>query len=323
MFCQQQSQTSTVVANTRCTAVDEMVAAQSDVSTPVVHPWRVDPADISFENTAPDQVQIAVTVHNQSATWSPPTTMLVQAAVLGAFVPWRPLTSVAVPRIEPWGHVRVTTQALQQRATTLDRPEQLQADHVLAALDRLDARERVRKAERWATARLRERVAALRRPETTSDDPRLPVDILDLIGRPPVHWAGNFNVFIGGHAVERHYAQAVRIYPGRRNWAMFVVGSGTDAYAFHVTGVESGWQVGLRAGLPGMAWFRPDAGSEIVPNSWHSGRKVRIVQFSVCPPEGCGKGEVAVHVTKQSTGAQAIVEFSLDPRAAGPGCVVV
>ncbi len=299
-----------------------MVAAQSHESTPGVRPWHVDPWDISFENTARDQVEVAVTVHNRSAKWSPPTTMLVQAAVLGAFLPWRPLTSVSVPRIEPWGHVRVTTQARQQRTAALGRPDQLQPAHVLAAIDRSDARERLRNVEQRALARLRRRIDAFRRPETARDVPRLPIDLFGLLGQPSVHWAGNFNVFIGGRAVERHCAKAVRIYPGRSNWAMFVVGSGTDAYAFHVTGVESGWHVALHAGLPGIALFASNACSEIVQNRWHSGLEVRLVQFSVCPSEGCGKGEVAVHATQQSTGTAAVVEFSLDPHAAGSGCVV-
>jgi hypothetical protein len=35
----------------------------------------------------------------------------------------------------------------------------------------------------------------------------------------------------------------------------------------------------------------------------------------------CCRGEV--HVEQRSTGKEAIVEFSLDARAAGPGCFVV
>ena len=39
--------------------------------------------------------------------------------------------------------------------------------------------------------------------------------------------------------------------------------------------------------------------------------------FSVLPPEKCERGVLEVHVLQRSSGAEAIVEFSLDPTAAG------
>jgi hypothetical protein len=41
------------------------------------------------------------------------------------------------------------------------------------------------------------------------------------------------------------------------------------------------------------------------------------------PPRSAERGEVQVHVTRQSDGMEAIVEFSLDSRAAGAGCYTV
>jgi hypothetical protein len=41
------------------------------------------------------------------------------------------------------------------------------------------------------------------------------------------------------------------------------------------------------------------------------------------PPKDAGAGAFAVHVTQRSTGQEAVVEFSLDPAAAGPGCYTV
>jgi hypothetical protein len=35
---------------------------------------------------------------------------------------------------------------------------------------------------------------------------------------------------------------------------------------------------------------------------------------------GAEKGSVSIHVTRQSDGMEAIVEFSLDSKAAGAGC---
>src|SRR5438067_2103865 len=61
-----------------------------------------------------------------------------------------------------------------------------------------------------------------------------------------VHWAGNLNVFVGGRDVERHMAQALRVYPGRVNLAMFVVGSGAaDEYRFELNGDGTAWNARL------------------------------------------------------------------------------
>jgi hypothetical protein len=47
------------------------------------------------------------------------------------------------------------------------------------------------------------------------------------------------------------------------------------------------------------------------------------MMLALCPPKDCGSGTVEVHVEQRSTGQSAVVEFSLDPNAAGPGCFVV
>ena len=41
------------------------------------------------------------------------------------------------------------------------------------------------------------------------------------------------------------------------------------------------------------------------------------------PPAECETGSLDVHVRQRSTGKSAVVEFSMDPRAMGPGCYVV
>lgn len=58
---------------------------------------------------------------------------------------------------------------------------------------------------------------------------------------------------------------------------------------------------------------------------WVEVQTTALVELSVVPPEGCQQGELHVHVTQRSTGKEkeAVVEFSLDPRAAGPGCYVI
>jgi len=75
----------------------------------------------------------------------------------------------------------------------------------------------------------------------------LPPDLWALFGKEQPHWAGNINVFVGNRAVERHMAKALRIYSGRPNMAMFVVGGPgkLDAYAFDLVGLPSNWQAAL------------------------------------------------------------------------------
>src|SRR5206468_4495614 len=66
--------------------------------------------------------------------------------------------------------------------------------------------------------------------------PSLAPDLWDLLGRGQPHWAGNINVFVGARPVERHLARALRVYPGRTNLVMFMVGSPAmpDAFAFEL-----------------------------------------------------------------------------------------
>jgi hypothetical protein len=47
------------------------------------------------------------------------------------------------------------------------------------------------------------------------------------------------------------------------------------------------------------------------------------MMLALRPPEDCEAGGVEVHVEQRSTGQVAIVEFSFDPTALGPGCFVV
>ncbi len=48
-----------------------------------------------------------------------------------------------------------------------------------------------------------------------------------------------------------------------------------------------------------------------------------LVFMALRPPANCREANVEVHVTQRSTQETAVVEFSFDARAAGPGCYVV
>src|SRR5262249_25952467 len=99
--------------------------------------------------------------------------------------------------------------------------------------------------------------------------PGLPLDFLKMIRQGGIHWAGNLNVFVGSRPVERHLAQALRVYPGCLNMAILIVGSGRDAYAFRLAGTAMSWDPVLYDGMKGERLF-PDlkrAGA-IAPDEW-------------------------------------------------------
>jgi hypothetical protein len=258
----------------------------------------VERTNIHFINVAFDQLAIAVTVQNLGEARSEPTVAVMQSAPLGAFVPWQPLTRLAVPALKPGESVVLRTEVRYQPPSALGAPGRVPPRRVLTALGMDD--QRPRRAGQLAG------------------------DLFRLLGQGGFHWAGNLNVFIGGKDVERHLAQALRVYPGRTNLAMFVVGSHRkDAYAFHLTGDAADWDARLfdmsRAESCALDVRTADA---VGDDEWLELR-CGGVMLALVPPPDARAGSIAVHVRQSSTGREAVVEFSLDASAAGPGCYVV
>jgi hypothetical protein len=266
--------------------------------------------DISFGNVRPGVVRIRLTVWNRGPRASQPTGAAIQAAPLGAFLPWQPLAEVLVPALGPGASIDVTTEVLQPPVRPIGSFANLPPRRLLTALLNPDER------PAGTASQLLSRIFAGRRRLG------LPPDLFALLGRANPHWAGNLNVFIGGRPVERHLAQALRIYPGRTNLAMFVVGCGRDAYRLQAQGDGAAWTELFDA--TGRASLLDDDGSgPILQSEWIEVDRSGLMFLAMCPPEGCQEGNVEVHVTQRSTGQTAIVEFSLDAAAAGPGCYVV
>jgi hypothetical protein len=261
--------------------------------------------DIAFENISPEQVRVEVIVTNDGDEPSGQAVAVVSAAVLGAFVPWRPLTALAVPPLEPGESTVVSAVVPAPAAAPLGPPDRVTPKQLLTALGLPDdASDRQRR---------RRVIAGLGNA--------MPADPLRALGLGGVHWAGNLNVFINNRPVERHMAQALRIYPGRTNAAMFFVGADRGGYRFELRGGGAGWEMSLqdmtnrRTLQPGETQVAPGA---LVPMPTNG-----LLMLCVKPPEDCEAGSVEVHVTKHARGEVAVVEFSLDPAAAGPGCFVV
>jgi hypothetical protein len=273
--------------------------------------------DIVFADVAPDLVGIEITVRNLGDGFSDPSPVLVQAAPLGAFVPWRPLTVLSLPALAPGQAHVLRTTAARSRPAPLGDPGRLPPRRLLTALDMED-----RSDPDTGTANAL--LGARRRRLTAGIAGALPADIHDLLGRGSPHWAGNLNVFIGRTPVERHMAQALRVYPGRPNLALFVLGTGRDAYAFHLEGTAADWETKLydltdRATLD----LRPGPEAALAEDRWLEMTGHRALMLALVPPADCPAGSVEVHVKQRSSGQTAVVEFSLDPSAAGPGCFVV
>jgi hypothetical protein len=68
--------------------------------------------------------------------------------------------------------------------------------------------------------------------------------------------------------------------------------------------------------------LRQADGSFQLPLVW-SRLDQRMVLFACRPPLGLGAAEVEIHVQRRPQGDKAVVEFSLSPDAAGPGCYAV
>jgi hypothetical protein len=153
---------------------------------------------------------------------------------------------------------------------------------------------------------------------------RLAVDLLECLGRRNPHWAGNVNVFIGEHSVERHLAQALRVYPGCRNLALFFVGNGSDAYSFKLQGSPLAQYASLVQVANGsLVAHGVSSGDRILAHQWLETASRMLIMVVIDLPREHKNGALDIHVLQRSSGRSAIVEFSLDADAAGPGCYAI
>jgi hypothetical protein len=290
--------------------------------------------DISFSDVGRDRVAIAVRVTNAGRACSAREVALIGAAPFGAFVNWEPLALLPVPPLDPGESIVIGTIAKRPAALPQGSPDRVSPGQILTALGLNDRGPRPLFPGRRQSddvSRPARRAAAvtdfLVGPADTRDGAgSLPPSPFDLLGGPDTYWAGNLNIFIGNTDVERHVANALRIVPGRTNAAMFVVGDGSrpESYRFDIIGLRHDWEAAIydpmnaRSLLMGL-----QSGTQVKPGSWRSLRARSLLLLALKPPAGCDEGNVEVHVTQRSTGKTAVVEFSFDPRAKGPGCYVV
>ena len=291
----------------------------------------VDRTGINFHNVVPGRVRISVNITNCGETRSRPTPLLVQAAPLGAFLPWSNLTALLAPPIEPGESIEVATEVAKPTTKPLGEFSRVPPSRLLTAIGNED--EPDPRPQQQPDPKLQRQIAtswrdffALLFGKNSKDlpQPTLPDDPMDLLMRPNVHWAGNINVLIGRHAVERHLAQALRVYAGHTNLAVFFVGDRSDEYQVDLTGSGAAWDAKLFdcTGLPSLL-SAPTRAQAIQPSKWTWLDSRHLILLALSPPANCAAGTVNIHVRQRSTNRDAIVEFSLDPTAAGPGCYTV
>lgn len=279
---------------------------------------RVERTDISFRDLPEDKVRISVRVHNDGASRSRPALIRLEAAALGAFARWQPLALLHAPPIESGESRELSLEAPRPRPTPLGSFDRVPPSKVATALAADEGPRRRTIIGLGATANF---MARLQSGDAGFVQGNLPPDLMELLGRGPTHWAGNLNVFIGRRAVERHMAKALRIYPGRKNLAMFVVGERNkpESYSFEITGLAEGWKAAL-FDMTRQEALWTDSAPPVPEFKWVESDGMMMVILAALPPAGCEAGGLEVQVTRRSDQSKAVVEFNLDPAAQGPGC---
>lgn len=255
----------------------------------------LDREDITFTTPRPGVLSVAVHVRNTGPGLTRATPALLRSAPLGAFVPWEPLDTLIVPPLAPGRSTVLRGEYALPQPVALGNADRIPPDRALVALG-LGEPDRPRRRRTPAA------------------------DVMGLFGLGSLHWAGNINLFFPGADVERHRALALRVHPGRTNMAMFVVGTGpTDRYRLEFSGTGTAWNPKLYDTLP-MAPVADGAKRDpLAEGRWHA-LSTGILALTVEPPAAAREGAVNVHVRQESSGREAVVEFSLDAAAAGPGC---
>ena len=288
----------------------------------------VDPTDITFDDLTKDAVMIRVRIRNEGSHRSNPACVTLESAPFGAFVPWRPLTTLAVPALEPGESRELSVTATRPHPAPLGDFDRVPPMNVLKALSASpDGPPPKPGAGIAALLNLVRGRGTSRTASSTAPgkSPFLPPDLWEFIGREQPHWAGNINVFVGNRSVERHVAKALRLYSGRANLAMFVVGGmgKRDAYTFDLVGLASDWKAALHDVTGAKTLIVRSSDTPIQEQRWiESPSGMMLVMLAVRPPVICEEGKVEVHVTRRSCRKMAVVEFNLDPTAQGAGCYV-
>ncbi len=282
----------------------------------------VERTEIALHDVANDKVRVQITVHNLGTYRSAPTTVRLESAPLGAFVRWQPLGQLLAPALEPGESHALSTEVARVQPVPLGDFNSIPPKTLLTAVNSPDQPFPAVNRTMGLLGFLRRGQKVRPSDRDRARSPSLAPDLWDLLGRGQPHWAGNINVFVGSHPVERHLARALRVYPGRTNQALFLVGrpGRREAFAFELLGLTPDWKAALYDVTNQKNLLLNPSDIPIEDTQWVESSGGLVVMLAIRPPVGCLAGKVEVHVTRQASGKKAIVEFDLDPDAQGTGC---
>lgn len=280
--------------------------------------------DITFYDVSHNLVKIRLTLRNKGYKSSIPTSVILQAAPLGAFVDWNTLMTMQVPTINPNESIDLKTEVLRPRPIPLGNFTKVSPQKILNATFPPKGASQPFRSPTNFLQRFLVRQSNINNPRGTNSA-LLPPDLLDLLNRRNVYWAGNLNVFTGFKSVERHHAKSLRIYPGLTNLAMFFVNDiKQDAYLFEINGNGATWETSLfDVTFRKSVIINPKLDLPIRLSEWLEMDTRHLMILAICPPIYCQKMDLAVYVTQRSTRRTAMVEFSFDPNAQGRGCYTI
>jgi hypothetical protein len=165
---------------------------------------------ISWRTVSPGIVEIAVDLENPGSEPTSPGDLVVETAGLGAFVPFRPVTRIALGSLEPGERRRATARVPQGR---------LAAPQTVATL-----------AAAWA--QVAQRSGSALKPE-----------VIDLISHS--QWVGNLNVYFDRrpeNAVEVHRAFDLRVRAGQPVMTMVDVPTDQKEYDVLLRCSDPAWK---------------------------------------------------------------------------------
>jgi hypothetical protein len=160
---------------------------------------------ITWRTVGPDLVEIAVEIVNEADRPTEPGDLVIEAAAFGAFVPFRPMTRVAIGALDPGERRKIRTTVA--RALLPGQPVFQPA--MIDALRGL---------------------------------PGMTPEVLDLLTQS--QWAGNLNVYFDrrpDRAVEVHRALDLQVQVGRPVALMVFLPMDRDLYRVEVRTTDSAW----------------------------------------------------------------------------------
>ncbi|MEO0650620.1 MAG: hypothetical protein AAFZ65_08080 [Planctomycetota bacterium] len=266
---------------------------------------RVAPEDIQFRTLGGAWEEVSIRVRNHGPRPTAPTTLLLETASFGLFLPNHPVCSLQVPTVEARGSVVLGASlpllpvSSGSSAPRADRPEpsDLRLRPGLPLIQRVS----------------RQRLGASPRTERA-----LAPDLHALLGHVRSQWAGNVRVQVGGRCTERHAASGLRVRPRVRNVALFMLGRRPGQYTIAASGAASHWAhrlIDMRSGE-----VLPTDGATPISAT---GPLCRMLGLVVEPPLRFGRTPLDLRVTHAPSGERQCLEFEFDPGATGAACTLV